>query len=88
MDRHTPVPEARHFLDGLTQIAPDPGQSGSAVSHALFCRAVVGHPNAVKLGDPDVICAVPGCEGELLIAEPGPATPPGGEVGGCQIFVG
>ena len=39
-----------------------------------------GHPNAVKLADLDVICAVLGCEpGELLIPEPVPAARPGGE---------
>jgi hypothetical protein len=36
-----------------------------------------GNPNAVKLADLDVICAVLGCEiGELLVPEPVPDTRP------------
>ena len=54
---------------------------GMVISAGKMSGLWSGHPNAVKLADLDVICAVLGCEiGELLIPEPVPAARPGGEV--------
>ena len=53
---------------------------GMVISAGKMSGLWSGHPNAVKLADLDVICAVLGCEvGELLIPEPVPAARPGGE---------
>jgi DNA-binding Xre family transcriptional regulator len=56
---------------------------GLVISAGKMSGLWSGHPNAVKLADLDVICAVLGCEvGELLIPEPVPETPaaePGGQ---------
>ena len=52
---------------------------GMVISAGKMSGLWSGHPNAVKLADLDVICAVLGCEiGELLIPEPVPETPPAG----------
>ena len=53
---------------------------GMVISAGKMSGLWSGRPNAVKLADLDVICAVLGCEvGELLIPEPVPAARPGGE---------
>jgi DNA-binding Xre family transcriptional regulator len=53
---------------------------GLVISAGKMSGLWSGHPNAVKLADLDVICAVLGCEpGELLIPEPVPAARPGGD---------
>jgi DNA-binding Xre family transcriptional regulator len=53
---------------------------GMVISAGKMSGLWSGHPNAVKLADLDVICAVLGCEpGELLIPEPVPAARPGSE---------
>lgn len=50
---------------------------GLVISAGKMSGLWSGNPNAVKLADLDVICAVLGCEiGELLIPEPVPDTPP------------
>lgn len=55
-------------------------ERGMVISAGKMSGLWSGHPNAVKLADLDVICAVLGCEpGELLIPEPVPAARPGGE---------
>ena len=47
---------------------------GMVISAGKMSGLWSGRPNAVKLADLDVICAVLGCEpGELLIPEPVPA---------------
>jgi len=53
---------------------------GMVISAGKMSGLWSGRPNAVKLADLDVICAVLGCEpGELLIPEPVPgARPPAG----------
>jgi DNA-binding Xre family transcriptional regulator len=53
-------------------------ERGMVISAGKMSGLWSGHPNAVKLADLDVICAVLGCEpGELLIPEPVPAARPG-----------
>jgi DNA-binding Xre family transcriptional regulator len=50
---------------------------GLVISAGKMSGLWSGNPNAVKLADLDVICAVLGCEiGELLIPEPVPGTRP------------
>jgi DNA-binding Xre family transcriptional regulator len=53
---------------------------GLVISAGKMSGLWSGSPNAVKLADLDVICAVLGCEiGDLLVPEPVPdARPPGG----------
>jgi DNA-binding Xre family transcriptional regulator len=49
---------------------------GLVISAGKMSGLWSGHPNAVKLADLDVICAVLSCEvGELLICEPVPEVP-------------
>jgi DNA-binding Xre family transcriptional regulator len=49
---------------------------GLVISAGKMSGLWSGNPNAVKLADLDVICAVLGCEiGELLIPEPVPDAP-------------
>jgi DNA-binding Xre family transcriptional regulator len=49
---------------------------GLVISAGKMSGLWSGRPNAVKLADLDVICAVLGCEpGELLIPEPVPEAP-------------
>src|SRR6516225_4675686 len=56
---------------------------GLVISAGKMSGLWSGHPNAVKLADLDVICAVLGCEpGELLIPEPVPAARPAGAPAG------
>lgn len=51
---------------------------GLVISAGKMSGLWSGNPNAVKLADLDVICAVLGCEiGELLIPEPVPEAPAG-----------
>lgn len=51
---------------------------GLVISAGKMSGLWSGNPNAVKLADLDVICAVLGCEiGELLIPEPVPDAPAG-----------
>jgi DNA-binding Xre family transcriptional regulator len=51
---------------------------GLVISAGKMSGLWSGSPNAVKLADLDVICAVLGCEiGELLVPEPVPDTRPG-----------
>lgn len=51
---------------------------GLVISAGKMSGLWSGNPNAVKLADLDVICAVLGCEiGELLVPEPGKAGTPG-----------
>jgi DNA-binding Xre family transcriptional regulator len=53
---------------------------GLVISAGKMSGLWSGNPNAVKLADLDVICAVLGCEiGELLIPEPVPDARPAGE---------
>ncbi len=56
---------------------------GMVISAGKMSGLWSGHPNAVKLADLDVICAVLGCDvSELLIPEPAPEAPaarPGGQ---------
>jgi DNA-binding Xre family transcriptional regulator len=53
---------------------------GLVISAGKMSGLWSGNPNAVKLADLDVICAVLGCEiGELLIPEPVPEARPAGE---------
>ena len=50
---------------------------GLVISAGKMSGLWSGSPNAVKLADLDVICAVLGCEiGELLVPEPVPAARP------------
>ena len=50
---------------------------GMVISAGKMSGLWSGRPNAVKLADLDVICAVLGCEpGKLLIPEPVPAARP------------
>lgn len=52
---------------------------GLVISAGKMSGLWSGNPNAVKLSDLDVICAVLGCEiGELLIPEPVPDAPADG----------
>ena len=56
---------------------------GMVISAGKMSGLWSGRPNAVKLADLDVICAVLGCEpGELLIPEPAPAARPAGAPAG------
>ena len=56
---------------------------GMVISAGKMSGLWSGRPNAVKLADLDVICAVLGCEpGELLIPEPVPAARPAGAPAG------
>ena len=56
---------------------------GMVISAGKMSGLWSGRPNAVKLADLDVICAVPGCEpGELLIPGPVPAARPAGAPAG------
>jgi DNA-binding Xre family transcriptional regulator len=49
---------------------------GLVISAGKMSGLWSGNPNAVKLADLDVICAVLGCEiGELLVPEPVPDAP-------------
>jgi DNA-binding Xre family transcriptional regulator len=49
---------------------------GLVISAGKMSGLWSGSPNALKLSDLDVICAVLGCEvGELLVAEPVPDAP-------------
>ncbi|MGH3170119.1 MAG: helix-turn-helix domain-containing protein [Trebonia sp.] len=49
---------------------------GLVISAGKMSTLWSGNPNALKLADLDVICAVLGCEiGELLIPEPVPDAP-------------
>jgi len=49
---------------------------GLVISAGKMSGLWSGNPNAVKLADLDVICAVLGCEiGELLVPEPVPVLP-------------
>ena len=58
-------------------------ERGMVISAGKMSGLWSGHPNAVKLADLDVICAVLGCEpGELLIPEPVPAARPAGAPAG------
>jgi DNA-binding Xre family transcriptional regulator len=51
---------------------------GLVISAGKMSGLWSGSPNAVKLADLDVICAVLGCEiGELLVPEPVPDAPAG-----------
>jgi DNA-binding Xre family transcriptional regulator len=51
---------------------------GLVISAGKMSGLWSGQPASIKLDDLDVICAVLGCEiGELLIPEPGKASPPG-----------
>jgi DNA-binding Xre family transcriptional regulator len=53
---------------------------GLVISAGKMSGLWSGSPNAVKLADLDVICAVLGCEiGELLVPEPVPDSRPDGE---------
>jgi DNA-binding Xre family transcriptional regulator len=53
---------------------------GLVISAGKMSGLWSGNPNAVKLADLDVICAVLGCEiGELLIPEPVPDAPADGD---------
>ncbi|HTQ92773.1 MAG TPA: helix-turn-helix transcriptional regulator [Streptosporangiaceae bacterium] len=53
---------------------------GLVISAGKMSGLWSGNPNAVKLADLDVICAVLGCEiGELLIPEPVPDARPAGD---------
>jgi DNA-binding Xre family transcriptional regulator len=53
---------------------------GLVISAGKMSGLWSGNPNAVKLADLDVICAVLGCEiGELLTPEPVPDARPAGE---------
>ena len=53
---------------------------GLVISAGKMSGLWSGNPNAVKLADLDVICAVLGCEiGELLVPEPVPDTRPAGD---------
>jgi DNA-binding Xre family transcriptional regulator len=50
---------------------------GLVISAGKMSGLWSGSPNAIKLADLDVICAVLGCEvGELLVPEPVPDTRP------------
>jgi len=52
---------------------------GLVISAGKMSGLWSGNPNAVKLADLDVICAVLGCEiGELLVPEPVPDAPADG----------
>jgi DNA-binding Xre family transcriptional regulator len=52
---------------------------GLVISAGKMSGLWSGNPNAVKLADLDVICAVLGCEiGELLVPEPVPDARPAG----------
>jgi len=52
---------------------------GLVISAGKMSGLWSGSPNAVKLADLDVICAVLGCEiGELLVPEPVPDARPSG----------
>jgi DNA-binding Xre family transcriptional regulator len=52
---------------------------GLVISAGKMSGLWSGSPNAVKLADLDVICAVLGCEiGELLVPEPVPDARPAG----------
>jgi DNA-binding Xre family transcriptional regulator len=52
---------------------------GLVISAGKMSGLWSGSPNAVKLADLDVICAVLGCGiGELLVPEPVPDAPAGG----------
>ena len=54
-------------------------ERGLVISAGKMSGLWSGSPNAVKLADLDVICAVLGCEiGELLVPEPVPDTRPAG----------
>jgi len=51
---------------------------GLVISAGKMSGLWSGNPNALKLADLDVICAVLGCEiGELLVPEPVPDAPAG-----------
>jgi DNA-binding Xre family transcriptional regulator len=53
---------------------------GLVISTGKMSGLWSGNPNAVKLADLDVICAVLGCEiGELLVPEPVPDARPAGD---------
>jgi len=65
---------------------------GMVISAGKMSGLWSGHPNAVKLADLDVICAVLGCEvSELLICEPVPETlaadPGAGRAAAAQAVV-
>ena len=54
-------------------------ERGLVISAGKMSGLWSGSPNAVKLADLDVICAVLGCEsGELRVPEPVPAARPAG----------
>ena len=54
---------------------------GLVISAGKMSGLWSGSPNAVKLADLDVICAVLGCEiGELLVPEPVPDARPAGTI--------
>jgi len=54
-------------------------ERGLVISAGKMSGLWSGSPNAVKLADLDVICAVLGCEiGELLVPEPVPDARPAG----------
>ena len=53
---------------------------GLVISAGKMSGLWSGNPNALKLSDLDVICAVLGCEiGELLVPEPVPDAPADGD---------
>jgi Cro/C1-type HTH DNA-binding domain len=56
---------------------------GLVISAGKMSGLWSGQPNAVKLDDLDIICAVLGCQvGELLIPEPGRVAGPAGQPDG------
>jgi len=63
--------------------------AGLEISAGKMSHLWSGHPVSVRLDDLDVICGVLGCEpGDLLIRDPGAATPAGRETGPASVVSG